>query len=261
MVDSQSEIPCVLPPIPVPGGDAKAYLSALRLVRCLDAIHLLLLLTAVLGLQWLIYRNAGWSQLRYVFVPQILGLCIATLCLPANLPVRCCAGASLFQLKTAALVTAGLCPFVPWWLYASASTYLTLAGSAAVLAILWYLQQLAAYYAGVFGYYRRQVLRQLAVTAYHLVFYAALVPASVVFGLFVWACAGVNPLSSEDLPQFWARLPPWLYAIMALPLISILLLAGYARQAPVYYLRQLAIKPPLEPPAHEPEENPADRCS
>lgn len=239
-------LPAASQPAPPAIRETPFHRHELRLVRGLDASYYFLVLTCLFMLHCLATRNAGWSTTRYAFLPLVTGLCLGALWLPAALPVRPHRGCSLFRLKAAALCMTGLCPFIPWWGVGRASLYLAFGGCAAIVTAIWYLLELTAFIVGVFAYYQRPRLRLMAVSVYSLLLYAGLVPALGVIGLFLWGMLRYSHISIEDLPVFWGSVPAWIYYIISLPAISLVWLAGYARQAPLYYLRQYDLALPIK---------------
>ena len=125
------------------------------------------------------------------------------------------------RLQSAALLAAGLGPFVSWWLRAEGNLYLAAAAAGGIGAGLWFLHELGALLGQLFR--RRGAARQARAARFAqvAVFYGLLVPAIGVYVCFAVALAAFPGTIVADLHQAWVLLPPPIRFLMLLVVLNL----------------------------------------
>lgn len=195
--------------------------------------RLLASLLAGLAIAWAVALSPmPWRVFAILFVLPMGFLLLAVLGLPPNpFPGDTAPGGrAVPRLKVSALVSAGLCPFVVWWLSAPGNSYLTAAASAAGVSGAWCLMEVNGVFQRFFRRFDCCRLESLALVSRELSFYGVLLPVLVINGLFAWGCLTMPTIALRDLPAIWQATPRWLLLIMLAPVCLTGLLAGQARR-------------------------------
>jgi len=174
------------------------------------------------------------GELGNAHVVPIAGVLAATFYLPLNgeSSPRWCA--LVWRLRTAALLTTGLAPFVSWWLRTDDNVYFLLLGAAAIYAGIWCLLELNALARELLqGAAAAERVRAQVAAGRIFLFYFVFIPTVGVHVSFLIACIVYRGSSLSDLRRTWHFLPPLLRYLMVLAVLHLtVLLWGLHRHIP-----------------------------
>lgn len=192
-----------------------------RLVRALDGI--------LYGTAATVFIIAGFI-LRYILdlrVSQVISLtvafaAVATLLIPGRMRVFPEAVVrQVGRLKLAAICTAGLVPFISWWLRLLDSSYFLVLSGLAFAAVIWYCLELMTFAASLLDWLGEERLHREVRLARTCLIYLLLVPVASIYVTFSLSWLSVHGVNPSDILTVWFRFPPQFKLLILLPLLVV----------------------------------------